>query len=210
VIQSRAARSRFYDGRIYAGVMDRFLSGLHDFVAAQIDPGQRLLDAGCGTGSLLFRLSPTASQAVGVELSPAMVEFADKQAARQGMENISFVLGDITHILVDRPDGDFDIATAVMVLHEMPAEVRVPVLLELTRVADRVLCLDFRASMPWNLAGLRNRIFELAAGREHFSAFRDFQRREGLFGIAETAGLKYRMIRRIDGATLDFCEISRG
>ena len=44
----------------------------------------------------------------------------------------------------------------VLVLHEMPAEARTPVLREVTRVAKRLLCLDYRVPMPWNLAGALN------------------------------------------------------
>ena len=175
----RSPRSHFYDGWIYARTLDRLLADLHQLVADRVEPARRILDVGCGTGDLAWRLAPKAEEVVGIELSPAMVDFANRARATRVLPNVSFVLGDVTKALADLPDGHFDLATTVLVLHEMPAEAWTPVLREVTRVAGRLLCVDFRAPMPWNAAGIRNRLFEITAGREHYRAFRDFQRRGG-------------------------------
>lgn len=55
VTESRTPRSRIYDGRFYARVLDPFLSGLHGKLAQLVEPGGRVLDVGCGTGNLAFR-----------------------------------------------------------------------------------------------------------------------------------------------------------
>jgi hypothetical protein len=98
----------------------------------------------------------------------------------------------------------------VLALHEMPAEAWSPVLREATRVAEGVLCVDFRAPMPRNLAGLRNRFLEVAAGRAHYRAFRDFQRRGGIPAAARDAGLAYELLRPIDAKTMEIGLIRRG
>ncbi len=206
---ARAPRSRFYDGLLYARVMAPFMAGLHGYVADHIEPGQKVLDAGCGTGDLVFRLAPRATSVLGVELSPAMVEYAQKRAAPHGYDNVSFEIGDVAAVLADRPDASFDVATLVMALHEMPADARVPVLEALARAAREVMCVDFRVPMPRNLAGLRNRFFELAAGAEHYGAFRDFNRRGGTTGICAGTGLHCERVRDLDGATLQIHRIRR-
>lgn len=205
----RAPRSRHYDGAWYARLMDPFLSNLHGFVADQVEQGLRVLDVGCGTGVLALRLAPKAAEVVGVELSPAMVEYARARLGEAALTNVSFVLGDAAHALASRPNDCFDVATMVLALHEMPAEARAPVLREAARVARRVLCVDFRAPMSLSLAGLRNRFFEMVAGLEHFRAFRDFQRRGGTPGVAGSAGLGCTHLRFVDSATLDVCELRR-
>lgn len=53
-----------------------------------IQPNQRVLEIGCGTGSLLAALKP--SRGVGVDFSPAMIE-----QARAEHPNFEFIVGDV-------------------------------------------------------------------------------------------------------------------
>jgi len=210
VNDGRVPRSRFYDGGLYARTFDRLLSRLHQYVADQVEPTGRILDVGCGTGDLVWRLAPKADEVVGIELSPAMVDYANARRAERSLSNVSFVLGDAHRALAHLPDRHFDLATTVLVLHEMPTAAQAPVLGEVTRVARRLLCVDFRAPMPWNLAGIRNRLFELTAGREHFRAYRAFQRGGGSPGAAGRAGLVFEHVRYIDARTTEVGLIRRG
>jgi ubiquinone/menaquinone biosynthesis C-methylase UbiE len=209
VTGGRAPRSRFYDGRVYARTLDPLLSGLHQYVADQIEPTGRILDVGCGTGDLVWRLVRKADEVVGLELSPAMVEYANERLAREPRSNASFLLGDATAALAHLPDGHFDLATSVLVLHEMPTEAQAPLLSEVARVAQSLLCVDFRAPMPWNLAGIRNRFLEITAGLGHYRAFREFMRRGGSPGAAERAGLLHEHVRYIDAKTMEVGLIRR-
>jgi SAM-dependent methyltransferase len=208
-VAPRAPRSRIYDGAFYGRLLDPLNSDLHGFIADQVEPGARVLDVGCGTGALAFRLARKAGEVVGVELSPAMIAYANRRLGAAAARNVSFVLGDVTAALGGQPDGCFDVATIVLVLHEMPAEARAGVLREATRLARRVLCVDFHVPLPWSLTGLLFRSVELAAGREHFRAFRDFNGRGGIPGVAASAGLGCRHVRTIAGAALDVSEVCR-
>jgi ubiquinone/menaquinone biosynthesis C-methylase UbiE len=201
-VTARTPRSRFYDGRIYARILDPLLSGLHDRVADHIDATGRILDVGCGTGNLVWRLARKAREVAGVELSPAMVAHARKTLTERGLPNVSLVLGDVTNVFADLPDGHFDLATMVLVLHEMPDAARVPILTEVARLARKIVCVDFHAPMPWNLAGTRNRLIELTAGAEHYRAFRSFQRLGGMAAAARAAGLRFEAVRRIDAGAI--------
>jgi SAM-dependent methyltransferase len=203
VTSGRVPRNRFYDGRLYAWTLDPLLRRLHQYVADHVEPTDRILDVGSGTGDLAWRLAPRAGAVVGVELSPAMVDYANGRIAERSVSNVSFVVGDASTALAPLPDAHFDLATLVLVLHEMPTEAQAPVLSEVTRVARRLLCVDFRAPMPWNVAGIRNRVLEMAAGREHYRAFREFQRRGGSRGAAERAGLSFERVRLIDARSME-------
>jgi ubiquinone/menaquinone biosynthesis C-methylase UbiE len=172
-----------------------------------VEPGQRIVEAACGTGRLAFQLAERAREVVGVELSPAMFRIAENRLASSQLENVSFVLGDVATALVDRPRYSFDLATLVLSLHEMPADSRAPVLTELCRVAREVMCLDYRVPMPRNLAGVRNRMLEVAAGVEHLRAFLDFGRKGGVAGIAAAAGLHCDHVRDLDHGTLSIHRI---
>ncbi len=194
----RETRSRIYDGRFWARVLDPFNADLHAFVADQVEPGSKVLDVGCGTGALAFRVASKAAEVVGVELSPAMVAYANRRLAGADLRNVSFVLGDAATALSARPDDSFDVATLVLVLHEMPAEARPGVLREAARLAARVLCLDYSAPLPLSPAGL-----------EHFRGFRSFIASGGMEAIAAGAGLGYRRLRSVAGGCIEVAEVRR-
>jgi SAM-dependent methyltransferase len=205
----RKPRSRYYDGAPWAWLIEPLTSEMQDFVAAQVDPGVRVLDVGCGTGLLAIRLGQKAAEVVGLELSPVMLAYANRRLAAVGAPNVSFVLGDAAALLATRPDGAFDTATMAFVLHEMPAEARVRVLRESARVARRVICVDFMVPMPRSARGIFYRGIEVAGGPEHFRGFRDFGRRGGTKGIAASAGLGCRQLGAVLGRCVDVSEVRR-
>lgn len=194
---SRATRSTFYDGSIYGRLVEPLLSGVHGFVADNLPDGERVLDACCGTGGLAHRMADVGRDVTGVDLSPRNIEFAQ---AHESGSSVTFEVCDVSELPYE--DDAFDLATVVLALHEMPTRSRVPVLRELSRVATRVLVVDYRAPMPRNAAGLRNRAIEAVAGRGHFTAFRDYSRRGGLTPLLDRAGLQLESERTLDGGTL--------
>lgn len=73
-------------------------------IAAQIEPGSRVLDIGCGDGALLASLRETKGvDARGMEIDPALV-------AECVSRGLSVVQGDAERDLIDYPDGAFDYA----------------------------------------------------------------------------------------------------
>ena len=64
-------------------------------------PGERWLEAACGPGVVARALAPRAGSVHGVDLTPAMVELARREAA--GLENATFSVGDATAL--PDPDG---------------------------------------------------------------------------------------------------------
>src|SRR5215471_2944295 len=71
-------------------------------------PGQRILDLGCGRGAVLARVAATVDEAVGVDLSPAMV--AHCRATLAGVANVRVTVGDASN--PDPALGMFDAVTA--------------------------------------------------------------------------------------------------
>jgi ubiquinone/menaquinone biosynthesis C-methylase UbiE len=53
------------------------------------------IDVACGPGTFTRPLAPRVRRAVGLDLTPAMIEKARAEAARAGLTNIDFVCGDI-------------------------------------------------------------------------------------------------------------------
>src|SRR5215470_12497497 len=64
---------------------------------AGIQPGMRVLDAGCGSGDVSFLVAEVVGQTgevVGTDVSPLAVERARHHAELQGIDNVRFLEGD--------------------------------------------------------------------------------------------------------------------
>jgi len=65
--------------------------------AADLRNGEAVLDVGCGSGATTFeaawRVGPTG-RAVGVDISPALVELARRRAGEDGLEGVEFLHAD--------------------------------------------------------------------------------------------------------------------
>jgi SAM-dependent methyltransferase len=74
----------------YAGFYDRALGGYHPalLAAADVRPGHRILDVGCGSGQVAIDLVRTVSDAlaVGVDLSAAQLDIARRRAPGLAVE----------------------------------------------------------------------------------------------------------------------------
>lgn len=87
----------------YHALIDR----LESRIALEYAPGARVLEAGCGTGMILKEVAPVARQAIGVDISPGMLQ----QARARGLD---VVHGSVTHLPFS--DGHFDLAYSFKVL----------------------------------------------------------------------------------------------
>lgn len=208
-MRTPAAVGRWYDGRVYAGIVDRLLAGVHGYVAAHLPDGQRVLDAACGTGTLSQKIARAGRSVVGIDLSPRHIDYARRRAARAGFgpDQLRFEVGDLQEL--QAPDsGPYDVAVIVLAVHEMPARIRPAVVARVASVAQKVMIVDFAAPLAWNLSGLTKRTAELAAGPSHHAAFRDYVTNGGLDAIVGQAGVTMTSNRTIDSDTLRVTMVS--
>jgi len=96
-------------------------------------PGQRLLDVGCGPGSITIDLAARVApgEVVGLDSSEAVVVLAREAARSARATNLTFRTGDI--YALDYPDASFDVVHAHQVLQHLTDPVAA--LRELRRVA---------------------------------------------------------------------------
>jgi 2-polyprenyl-3-methyl-5-hydroxy-6-metoxy-1,4-benzoquinol methylase len=80
-----------------------------DFVLPRIDAADRVLDVGCGPGSITLGLAEVAAHVTGVDVDDE--EFADARgyAADHGIGNVEFREGSIYELAFD--DASFDVGT---------------------------------------------------------------------------------------------------
>jgi SAM-dependent methyltransferase len=83
----------------------------------KLSPGQRLLDAGCGSGWQVRFLASRFPQAefVGIDINPKYIEFARSRAVEEGLTNLTFVVGDLEALPF--PQGSFDVVWSQFVLN---------------------------------------------------------------------------------------------
>jgi len=74
-----------------------------------LSPKDRVLDAGCGSGSITRAIARGVPQgsATGIDREPKHVDFARRKAAEEGIDNIQFEVGDV--LGVPFVDGSFDV-----------------------------------------------------------------------------------------------------
>lgn len=89
------------DGEYWATNADRFDASLAGYLtpmleAADLAPGERVLDIGCGNGVTTIEAARRTSpgRAMGLDLSAAMLDVARRRAFDQQVANIEFVQGD--------------------------------------------------------------------------------------------------------------------
>jgi ubiquinone/menaquinone biosynthesis C-methylase UbiE len=89
--------------------------------AAALCVGETVVDLGSGAGLDVFlaadRVGPTG-RAIGVDMTPEMVAKARQNAARLGMPNVEFRLGEIEHLPL--PDGIADVVISNCVINLVP------------------------------------------------------------------------------------------
>jgi len=131
-----AERSRFRQKQIE-------LSGIRS--------GERVLDVGCGTGSLsiLTRIAVGESgEAAGIDIAADMISTARRKAQRAGLD-IDFRIASVDNL--PYPDSCFDVVTSTMMFHHLPVEIKEKGLREIHRVLKvdgRFFLCDFLSPPP--------------------------------------------------------------
>jgi ubiquinone/menaquinone biosynthesis C-methylase UbiE len=113
---------------------------------ASLEPGNDVLDIGCGTGTLAIaatRHVGTTGAVTGIDASPSMIARANRKAGKAGAratfqvavaENLPF------------PDRRFDVVFSTLMLHHLPRKTRQQCAGEIRRVLKvrgRVVAVDF-------------------------------------------------------------------
>lgn len=89
-----AARQAWSTGR-YPSMAPNLLSAVARLVsAAGVDPGDRVLDVGCGTGNVALTARRAGARVVGVDLARRMLDMAGENAEIAGFGDLSWAQGD--------------------------------------------------------------------------------------------------------------------
>jgi SAM-dependent methyltransferase len=124
------------------------------------DGQARWIDVACGPGVISRAMANRVGSVNGVDLTPAMIEEAERRAREEGVDNVSFALGDATAL--DYPDASFDGAITRLSLHHIPAPDRVVAeMARVVRPGGLVAVSDLTADADGNAAAWREEIERL-------------------------------------------------
>ncbi|HLF03966.1 MAG TPA: methyltransferase domain-containing protein [Dehalococcoidia bacterium] len=143
VIHSHA---RWYDlfGRVISFGRDKAIREKLIELAAPA-PSEKVLDAGCGTGTLAIAIKPLvgAGEVHGIDASPEMIQVSKEKSTKVGSD-IDFQVALIEAIPF--PDASFDLVTSSLMLHHLPDDLKAKGFLEIRRVlksGGRFMAMDF-------------------------------------------------------------------
>jgi ubiquinone/menaquinone biosynthesis C-methylase UbiE len=115
---------------------------------ARIHPGDKVLDVGCGTGTLAIEVQPrvgATGRIFGVDPGRRQITRARSKAARRNLP-IEFQIGVIEHL--DFPDQTFDVVLNTLMMHHLPDDLKHQGLSEIARVlkpGGRLVIADFES-----------------------------------------------------------------
>lgn len=108
-----------YGDAAHAFMMRRTLAGNAEFLLPYLAPGQRLLDVGCGPGSITVDLAEAVApgEVVGLDLALLQLERARAYAVERGVGNVRFEPGSAYDLPF--PDAGFDLVFATSLLEHL-------------------------------------------------------------------------------------------
>ena len=137
---------------------------VHERMAEQVGAGDRVLDIGCGTGSLALRCAGRAARVTGIDISPQMLDVAREKVEAAGLED-QVELREMSAIDLDEAfgDGSFDAIVSSLVFSELSEDEQGFVLREchrLLRDGGRLVIADEVVPRSWPLR-LLSRVLRL-------------------------------------------------
>ncbi len=184
-------KNHWYDGWFYdkfiAPNQDQLFSRINDIIPAQ----SNIIDVGCGTGRLAFKLSGNSNSVLGIDLSGKNIDRARLSLFRRPDSKITFQHRNLSDVIYN-DHAHFDYAVLTYAIHEVAEDDRLNLLNELAQAADKIIIGDYIVPKPVGLAGCLSEIIEYIAGADHYRNYKSYMAQGGIYALAEKAGLKIK------------------
>lgn len=182
-------KNHWYDGHFYDKIIAPNQDKAFKIVKSLIANNSSILDAGCGTGRLVFQCKDKSNKIAGIDLSIKNIKIAKRLLSKNNLPNISFYHADLISYLKNNK-VHFDYSVVSYVIHEVDENQREKFIRTLSESSDRIIIVDYLYPRPKSFASILNEAVEFAAGREHYKNYKSYLSNKGIMGIAEITGLK--------------------
>lgn len=135
----------FFDTFVFRGKVREIRQRTIDL--AHIQPGEKVLDVGCGTGTLAIEVQQRVGETgrvFGIDPGTQQIARARSKASRRNLPAV-FQIGVIEHL--DFPDRTFDVVLSTFMMHHLPDDLKRLGLSEVARVlkpGGRLVIVDFK------------------------------------------------------------------
>ena len=106
--------ARSYDRNVMGTYSDAYRL-THQAILEDLNPNDRILEVGCGTGIVSLAIAPHAGEVIGVDLSPRMIQQAEKKSNEAALQNLHFQEADAYELPFE--DESFDVVLLTNLLH---------------------------------------------------------------------------------------------
>lgn len=164
---------------------DKVLQSLREEIITLININSSVIEIGCGTGDLLFKLSDKIERGLGVDIDRSMIEFAKKKKDKLSFANLEFEKRDFSKSELDFTKK-YDISTSTLCLHEMDSENAIKTLKTMAKISSKIIIADY--SKPKSFLGKISLEFdEFISG--HYSKFRKYRQKGGINYLCKCSNL---------------------
>lgn len=181
-------KDHWYDGWFYDRIIAPNQDTMFGEIKKLIEPDTSVVDVGCGTGRFSFSVADKVKKVVSIDLSKKNIDTANKTLSKKPNPKISFHHTNLKNL--NSQNFHFDYAVMTYVIHEVNPEERINLLIEMSRVADKIIIGDYLVPINKGFWSLLNEAVEYFAGKNHYTNFIHFKSNNGLYELIKQAQLK--------------------
>ncbi|TWO33906.1 methyltransferase domain-containing protein [Seonamhaeicola sediminis] len=181
-------------GVIKASTADKYLTPLRSQIVDLVKPNTTVVDFGCGSGDLLFKLSNKITCGIGIDKSENLISYASKRAHIAKFQNLEFRISDIVKEPLIGLEKNYSIAS--LLFHVLDWEASTELLKKIISISETTIICGFCKpnSFKQNLLLWLDQRFTA-----HYSNYKNYSRKgftEGLLNSIEN--IKYDTINTFD------------
>ena len=181
-------KRHWYDGWIYDRLLAPNQQVAFQKISNLIAEGSSVIDIGCGTGRLDFKLAAKCRSVLALDLSEKNIKTALRTRGLLEVNNVQFIHSDLASVV--KQDGSFfDYSVLSYILHEVNASERIKLLADAASISDKIIISDHKPDTK-TVARIIREVLEIGAGMDHYSNYRSFINEGGIKQLAAANRLK--------------------
>lgn len=187
-MMSIADKRHWYDGWIYDRLLAPNQQVAFQKIGNLIAEGSSVIDIGCGTGRLDFRVAGRCRSILAIDLSEKNIKTALQTRNLLDVNNVQFIHSDLASVAKEG-GRFFDYSVLSYILHEVNTSDRIKLLTDAASISEKIIISDHKPETKI-VAKIIREVLEIGSGKDHYSNYRSFINEGGIKQLAATTRLK--------------------